>query len=64
MLFRSNGVLKNLSETNQITFGFGDDDFRGAGDALPTSSGKNESSKKSSAKQDEVGETASQLTFF
>ena len=63
-ILEKNGVLKNLSETNQITFGFGDDDFRGAGDALPTSSGKNESSKKSSAKQDEVGETASQLTFF
>ena len=63
-ILEKNGVLKNLSETNQITFGFGDEDFRGAGDVSPGRAAKADSSKKSVAKPEDDEETASQLTFF
>ena len=63
-ILEKNGVLKNLSETNQITFGFGDDDFRSSGASKQASSSKSDSAKKSAAKQEDFEETASQLTFF
>ena len=63
-ILEKNGVLKNLSETNQITFGFGDDDFRSSSASKQASSSKSDSAKKSAAKQEDFEETASQLTFF
>ena len=63
-ILEKNGVLKNLSETNQITFGFGDDDFRSSVASKQASSSKSDSAKKSAAKQEDFEETASQLTFF
>ena len=63
-ILEKNGVLKNLSETNQITFGFGNEDFRGAGDVSPGRAAKADYSKKSVAKPEDDEETASQLTFF
>ena len=63
-ILEKNGVLKNLSETNQITFGFGDDNFRSSGASKQASSSKSDSAKKSAAKQEDFEETASQLTFF
>ena len=57
-ILRSNGVVKNLNETDQLTFGgFGDDI------GTPTAQ-KKEEPKKAAKKEAPVEEVAEQLSFF
>ena len=63
-MLEKNGVLKNLSETNQITFGFGDESAYSPAEKSVEAEPKPEAPKKAAQIQEEPQETASQLTFF
>ena len=57
-ILRTNGVVKNLNETDQLTFG-------GFGDAFGGSAGpKKEEPKKAAKKEAPIEEEAEQLSFF